>query len=1167
MKLNWRSVALVGSLLLAVALPGQLSAQAFYGQLTCIVEDDQGGTIPGATVTIRNEKTGETRHQISTSAGTVIFPNLMVGTYTMTVELTGFKKYERSGVNLRSNTNVDVKARLSVGTVAEVITVLGGSELVKTTSSQLEGATFDSRQIVDLPVYDPALTGDVTNFAVLAPGVGTQPGGVSGWGGVIGGNRPRNNSFVVDGLDNNDPDVTGPVATPIQDSVAEFQLITNQFSAEFGHSTAGQFITTTKSGTNELHGGFWEYNINRHYLSLDNLTRATASDDPDFEKPRFDNNRFGGNIGGPIARDKLFFYGAYEYQNLTQAGSSATEILAPTAAGLATLQALAANPATGVSAINVGILRDHVPTTGSATDTALVFNQQTGQFVPVELGALAATTPNFLRTHVAQFNLDGQVSADHRVSLRGFYSKLGSILAGALPTEEFNSNVNVKTKRGTLSWVWTPRSNVINEFRGGYTEQVDERPVDLPAAPGASDIFGNYALDDIGLEVGPQSNYPQTGSVSTLQIGNTTTWISGSHNFKIGGEFRHLESSSQFLPRARGEYRYESLDQFVRDRLPTGLALRGVGSPAFLGDRNAFYGFIQDSWRITPRLTLDIGVRYEFTQVAKDSARQAENAISNVDIRNERDAAGQVIFNSLTPTHQALLLAEFPDGRVDFRKPNSDTNNIGPRVGFAWDINGDGRSSLRGGFGIAHDVFFGNLPLLQLPPQAQVETNTDIACSLTPRPGWCALPPDQVGASTAGFVATGALPSAIDPTTSVDRDAARGSTGAYMPDEVAPETYTWSLSYQRQLGNDFVVEARYIGTRGRYLPVQRRANAGITNPVALPVFATPQEALSQNYSGAPNLAQHQAAQVGLLEPYGFLGTVTTFSPVGNSTYHGGSISLSRRFRSGFAFNVNYTLSRAEDNSENELFTSVINPRRPDDYWDIDSNSGLSGLHKPHKFVTAWQWELTKSAHRLLGGWVFNGTFIYESGQALTIQSARDQNGDFDATGDRAWLNSANDNNLGTDTSFVCFSGGQTFISGTAGGCGGAAGIVGYVANDPNARWVRGREGAQRGVGLVKSDRGAVLGPGPIHTVNLGLYKNTRLGGTTLRIGVACNNCTNTPSFALGTGAANQLTTVASGNRAFVTPGTPQFLDQTIFSGGLGSAPYQRIIQLEAKLSF
>ncbi len=1159
-------VAWLGVVALAL-LPSQAPAQSFQGTLTGTVEDAQGASIPGATATVKNEKTGDTRTQISTSAGTVVFPNLLVGSYTLTVQLNGFQRFERTGIGVKSNQSVDVKARLVVGGIEETITVEGGSEFVKTSSSQLEGATFDARQITDLPVYDPTLTGDVTNFAVLAAGVGTQPGGVVGQGGVIGGNRPRNNSFVVDGLDNNDPSVTGAVAVPILDSVQEFQLITNQFNAEFGHSTAGQFITNTKSGTNEFHGGIWGYNINRHYLSLDNLTRATASDDPDFEKPRFDNNRFGGSLGGPVVADKLFFYGAYEYQNLTLSSTAASEILVPTAAGLATLQSLAQNPASGISPVNVGLLRDFAPTAGSQTDTANVFNQATGQNVAIGLGPFAGSAPNFVRGHVGQFNTDANLG-DHRFGVRLYYFKSNSILPGPLPTADFNSPIPTDIRRGTLSWVLTPRNNVINEFRAGYTHLVvDFQVPDLPP-PAGSDVFGNYALDDIGLELGPTSQYPQTNDRSTFQFANTTTWISGAHTFKFGGEYRYIKDGGVFLPRARGEYRYESLDDFVRDRIPTGLAIRGTGAGGFQADHSAIYGFVQDTWRIAPRLTLDLGVRYELNGVAKDSEAQALNALANVDIRNERNAAGQVTFSTLTPAHQALLLSEFPDGTVTFRKPKADKNNIAPRVGFAWDINGDGRSSLRGGFAIAHDVTFGNLPSLQLPPQFQVETDKDVACALSPRPAWCALPQDDVQWSRTGFLEGGGVLPTFDPSSSTDRTIARAATQAFVADEVIPETRTWSLSYQRQLGNDFVVEARYIGTQGRKLPVQRRRNAGIPNPVQLPIFLNQQEALSQNYAGAPTLAQHQAARTRLLGPYGFVANLTAFDPVGESQYHGGSISLTRRFQSGLGFNVNYTLSRTKDNAENELFTSLLNPRRPDDFWDIDSNRGLSGLHKPHKVAASFQWELGKSNHWLFGGWVLNGAFLFESGQALTIQSNRDQNGDFDATGDRAWLNPNGASRTGADSSFVCFAGGRTFISGTAGGCGTSANVVGYVSNDSNARYVRGREGAQRGVGVEKSPRGDFLGPGPIHTLNLGFYKNTKLGGkVNLRLGATCNNCTNTPSFALGTASGKLSTVAATGNRPYVIPGTPAFLDETTFSGSLGSSPYQRIVQLEAKLSF
>src|SRR5688572_11255501 len=221
-------------------------SQGFQGTIRGSVQDPSGALIPGASVTITNVATGGTRTQLTSDTGGFNFPNLLVGNYTVTVELQGFKKLNRENVQVTANTISDVVALLEVGAITEEVSVTVGEQKVELSSAQLQGYT--TRNIVDLP--NPMLTGDPNNFAVLAPGTTTMPGGVAGTGGSIGGNRPRNNNFVVDGVDNNDPSVTGPVSPVIAEAVEEFTLLTNQFSAEYGHSTAGQFITTTKSGTN-----------------------------------------------------------------------------------------------------------------------------------------------------------------------------------------------------------------------------------------------------------------------------------------------------------------------------------------------------------------------------------------------------------------------------------------------------------------------------------------------------------------------------------------------------------------------------------------------------------------------------------------------------------------------------------------------------------------------------------------------------------------------------------------------------------------------------------------------------------------------------------------------------------------------------------------------------
>jgi hypothetical protein len=1178
-------LALVG---LAVSA-GTASGQGFQGTLSALVEDTQGAIVPGASVTLRNQDTAETRSQVSSTTGLVIFPNLLIGRYSIKIEISGFKSYERQNIQVRANQQTDVNARLEVGGVEETVVVQAESDLISTRSSQLSGGNFDAKAIIELPIMPgPNLDGSPINFAVLAPGVGTQPGGVVGQGGVIGGNRPRQNNFVVDGLDNNDPSVTGTLVPVIADSVAEFSLLTNQFNAEYGHSTAGQFVSTLKSGTNDLRGGAWGYALNRHFNSLDNLTRATAFEAPEFEKPRFDRQRAGTQLGGPILKEKWFFYGAYEYRNFNFAGSPSGQILVPTTAGLGTLQALAGDPGSGVSPLNVGILRDHVPTAGAAVSSVSVLNERTGALVPIEVGAFSATTPNYLREHLGFFSTDYQAGF-HRLSGRFTYYRSRQIGAGELPTPEFNSQPSQDTKRAGLSWVWTARPNVVNELRGGFTDNKTDYPVPgLPGAPSGLDVFGNYDIDELSLYIGPDSNLPQGGFDKLYQVSNTTTWITGNHTLKLGAEWRRIDSQSDFLPRSRGENIWSTLDGFVRDTIPDATAIRGVGKVAFDQSRDSIYGFVQDSWRISPRFTLDLGLRYEWTDVAADTALQDLNNFASIrDVRTEVDANGNNIWNSLDPFWQQRILSHVGESLI-FKAPQSDKNNFSPRIGFAWDVSGDGKTSIRGGFAWTQDVIFGNLPLLQLPPQIQAENRADSnACLVSPAPFWCAVGGgglaggENVRHSTRGYLAGGGLLPTFDPAASEDRDLARSLAGSYVEDDVAPETLTWSLAFQRELAQDLVFEARYIGTQGRKLPVQRWANAGLLPTgglenygIGLPIFRSESDALGRTFAGAPTRADVEAMRYWILEPYGFFGTLTEFPAIGKSWYHGGSVSLTKRFANGFAFNTNYTLSKATDWIENELNTSTMNPRRPMNMTDPELDKGDSGLDKRHKAVLSWQWELPTPSgdgflKALFGNWSWNGMFLFETGQGLTVISRTDTNGDFDAAGDRAWENPNGQAKVGTGVNFVCWNGSTTTVSGSLGGCGGSSRVVGYVAQNPNAQFVNGALGAADGVGLVASSRGNFHGPGNIATVNMALYKTIPLrGNARLRLGAQVINLTNTPSFALGSGSgAYGSTSAATGFPGFVQPSSPQFLDETIFSGSLGQLPYQRVIQFEARFDF
>jgi len=291
--------------------------QGLDGTLRGEVKDQGGGVVAGAKVTVTSEQTDLNRTQETTSGG-FNFPNLLVGTYTIIVEHEGFKKYVLKGIEIKANQVTEVAAQLELGSLTQTVEVTETGELVQTTSSQL-GTSWNAHEASEVPL--PVLSGNALNLSMLQVGTTSQSGGVAGVGGAIGGNRPRNNSFVVDGVDNNDVSVTGPIQYVIPEAVGDFTLLTNQFRAEFGHSTVGQFVVNTKSGTNDYHGEAFGFVNNRNFNSLDNLTKAAIARGDLARAPRFDWLRTGGAMGGPVIRDKFFFFGAYQYATLGQAST------------------------------------------------------------------------------------------------------------------------------------------------------------------------------------------------------------------------------------------------------------------------------------------------------------------------------------------------------------------------------------------------------------------------------------------------------------------------------------------------------------------------------------------------------------------------------------------------------------------------------------------------------------------------------------------------------------------------------------------------------------------------------------------------------------------------------------------------------------------------------
>src|SRR5437660_11128870 len=969
--------ALILGLALVFSMP--MAAQRITGTLRGQVLDPSGAAVPDAQVTATNQETGVSVKVTTTSAGTYSFPSLIPGTYKVEVEAKGFKNFLKTEVSVIANPDNVADARMDLGVATEVVEVSGGSVAIQTTSSELNN-TFDSRAM-DLPNGAGTLNGSPLNLAVLAPNVVAQPGGVTGIGGSVGGTRPRDNNFTVDGVDDNNLGVTGNNSTVIPDSLAEFNLTTNQFSAEYGHSAGGQFSLVTKTGTNNWHGSGEWYNQNRNYNSLDNLTKGAILDGTLPGQPAFDNNRFGGTVGGPIVKNKLFVFGAYEYTYVHGQGAP-TAFTAPTAAGLATLRANAADSAVSTLLNNFPVAPQNdagsVPIHQGAVNGANV--------VSVPIGNITIFSPVFQREHDAIVNADYTMGR-HQFGARFLINQENFILPVNSTQAAFTHPETIHNRKIALTDAWTISGTLVNDLRLQYSFFSLATVNPCTACP--QDITINDLLG--GVTVGPGDNTFQ--KQNTYQISDTFSWSSGKHTFKFGGEYNHFIYPQFFLPRSNSDNQYNTADAFINDVLPDnpGRTLRNAGTGSFLGTQSLFAGFAQDDFKFSPRLTVNLGLRYEYWTNPVGSTTQTLNAISNV------------------------------PGVITFGNPKTDKNNFGPRVGFAYDPTGRGKMSIRGGFGMAYDVKFQNFASITLPPQLQSELDPNSACTLAPKPGWCTTP------GNAGFLQLGGLPQTYIPPTG--QAEARALTTAFIDDTVMPKILTWSLGVQRELARNTTVEVRYLGTRGLELPVQFRRNriSAFDGGLApLPTFFKQSDVPTSWTASTPTDSPFNSFQSNIYKPLGFNANITSDPPLGSSIYHAGSVSFTQRARHGLTLNANYTYAHTIDNSTNEFFTSLFNPRRAQDTNRITEDRGNSDLDVRHKFALSLTYQVPdiKSENplvkTLVNGFQIGSIFLAQSGQPVTLQSGGiDSNRNGDSAGARASLNASGTLPIGSDVFAVC----------------------------------------------------------------------------------------------------------------------------------------------------
>jgi Carboxypeptidase regulatory-like domain len=1017
---------------LSLAIVGAVSAQIISGDLVGTVLDKTGAAVPNAHIEAVNVDTGAKLETEANDSGEYRLNNLPVGTYNVSASSPSFGTTTINGVKIQLNNTLTQQITLEIKGAVTSIEVSGVAATLDTTTAQVQ-STFETKEIADLP---SASTGSgVLNLSLLSAGVATSGGVGVGTGPSVGGQRPRNNNFTIEGVDNNNKGVTGPLVAVPNDAVAEFSLLQNQFSPEFGHSSGGQFNTVVKSGTNSFHGLAYIYNQNRNYNALDTLNAlqglgsgpncaALGGGACTAPGPRYDLNRIGGQIGGPVIKNKLFFFVNYEYEPFGQAGGAGA-VCSPTAAGFATI-----NATPGLSATNLAIFEKYVQpgTLAGAGCTPIAWTG--GTTIPT--AGLAVVAPSYTNSKFIVASMDWDISTKDQIRGRYIYNSVIGIDNSANLPAFFLPQPN-KFHLVTINEYHTFTPTLTNELRLGYNRFAQTFSAGNFNFPGL-DSFPNLVLNDLNfIQIGPDTSAPQGSNQNTYQLAEALTWTKGKHTVKFGIEGRKLIAPQTFTQRVRGDYNYNNTLEFLQDLSPTSFAERSNGNAVYFGDQSAIYWYVNDNYRIRPNVTLNLGLRYEYTTTPFSERLQSLNAAASV------------------------------PGLITFAAPQWSKNNFAPRIGVAWSPGTSGRTSIRAGFGEAFDTLFDNLGLLTLPPQ--LSSTNDCFPTFGSYP--CPSP---------GFLANGGiLPGKGGLQTFPTIADQRAATSADLPNfQKMPKSIDWTLGIQHTFWSDYTFEIRYLGTRGIHLPAQIQLNkqprVSASNFIPTYFTAPSQATLDASPIDLAGVKSATTAVVPAFLNAGFTSTITSYQPAASSTYHGLATQMTKRFSHGFQGVLAYTYSHLIDDATAEVFATVLSPRRAQNGLDLSADRANSILDHRHRLTLAMIYDepFFKNGNfflkNTLGNWEIAPIYTYQSGQWVTAQSAIDSNLNGDTAGDRVILNPNGVSGTGSGVIPLCTSAVVSCPTTVSGANSHSAGVVGYLALTPNAQYVEAGYGALANVG-------------------------------------------------------------------------------------------------------
>src|SRR6266581_6250002 len=986
-----------GSLQLSLALLAGaaclfLAAAAFSqgiatGSMSGTVTDATGAIVPGAKVTAVNMATNQTFAGETNDAGIVALRSLPPGNYKVTITIKNFRTVGLENVEVVVGQDSSLGSiKLELGQVGETILVESGTPLVETGTSQVT-TSFNTKAVADLP-----LSGSFDALALFIPGVADSGdnsfSNSNGASFSSNGLRGRSNNFQIDGQSNNDNSVAGPsIFLGNQDALEEVSVITNDFGVEYGRASGSVVNYVTKSGSNDFHGSGFEYYLGSFADSHDNeeknplfgfcapgVASTTAAPCNTVNPvPLYVENKFGGSIGGPIKRNKAWFFFTPYFDRERSAGSpSTTTTFTPTPNGLTQLaaafpgnRAVAALNAIGPYAVKAGnpqISGNTKPcpagfVAGNGPVCSEVVTDGTTT-ATIDFAPITRSVPSLFNDREFTGRVDLQVTSKDRLGSRYIFQQ--NILTGA--TGRFSAgawvDIPARDQQIALDWTHTFSVTFLNQARysfsrAGFGFEGGSFPTCTRATINACPT--GISFQDNEVNFGVQNNLPQGRTINNSQVQDNASILRGKHTFKVGGEYYKQRSPNTFLPNINGTYTFADFNHFLQDA-PVQLSLTD-GPPKFSFKEHDIAAYAGDDWRLKNNLTVNLGLRWEFSS-------QAINLLHDITVANQ---AGSTPFWSTAAPTSVTTVPQIPN----------DYKYFGPTVGFAWKPHLFGmtreKTVIRGGYRITYDPAYYNifLNVATAAPVVNAGTAAGAACTF----------PCLVGSGFLGSDVRAAhlsdIPRGVNPGT---RNNTRVAGNFHEP-----YTQSWSLGVQHEISSRIVFESRYVGNRvvGNFQTVNANPSlAGLIDngfSSFIPSGVTPCAT-----SGTPGFATERAD--------------CSFTNVRNrentafSTYHGLQSELKLRNFHGLSGGFSYTFSKTLDNAS-EIFSTfsggntVAGAQNP---FDISKGErALSGLDFPNTASIYFIYELPFFKAQkgflghVLGGYQTSGTWRYSSGQLWT----------------------------------------------------------------------------------------------------------------------------------------------------------------------------------------